>query len=228
MKIQILRPADDVSNLDGLVVVIDVFRAFSTNYFIADKNPEKIIATNSIEVAFLLKEKLGPNVILVGERQGIKIEGFDFGNSPTEIQNNNIENKIIVHTTTAGTKGLLKQNNNVEVICGSFVNAYAIQKYIKDKKIKSINLYCTSNKHDIYGEEDYYFADYLKAKLENKTTNFEEINSNLRNGSGAGFKEGGFAPETDFHYCMALDTFNFVLKRKNSKYQNCVELEKII
>jgi 2-phosphosulfolactate phosphatase len=86
MKINIWEPDSDISKIEGIVIVIDVFRAFSTNYFIANQNPKNIFAVDSIEKAFELKQKYGNSAVLVGERQGIKIDGFDFGNSPTEIQ----------------------------------------------------------------------------------------------------------------------------------------------
>lgn len=227
MHIQILNPEDDVSQLQGIVVVIDVFRAFSTSCYIANKNPKRIIATDSVSRAFSLKEQLGDEAVLVGERQGIKIEGFDYGNSPTEIQESSIKDKTIIHTTTAGTKGLLQQNHIADVICGSFVNAQAIQNYILDQNYQSISLYCTARKRKVIGEEDYYFASYLKNELEKQATDFIQIRKALKIGSGAGFKKGGFAPESDFDYCMALNSFDFILQRIDSVYSNCVELEKI-
>jgi 2-phosphosulfolactate phosphatase len=228
MKINIWEPDSDISKIEGIVIVIDVFRAFSTNYFIANQNPKNIFAVDSIEKAFELKQKYGNSAVLVGERQGIKIDGFDFGNSPTEIQESDMREKVVIHTTTAGTRGLLKQNTNSDVICGSFVNTQAILDYIKRNQYKEINLYCTARKNGVFGEEDYLFADYLHDRLMNKPTDFVKIKHILKKGSGAGFRDGGFAPESDFDFCMALDKFNFILRRSKNFNNEQVELEKVI
>lgn len=148
------------------------------------------------------------------EDDPLQIEGFDFGNSPTEIIDQDFTKQIVIHTTTAGTKGVLRQPLNNEVIVGSFVNVKAIIDYIYAKNIEKINIYCTAKPNDLYGEEDYLFAEYLKSKLLNKNNSFEEIVVKLRQGSGKGFKKGGFAPYTDFLLCMDINKFNYILKRK--------------
>lgn len=51
--------------------------------------------------------------LLIGERKGVKIEGFDYGNSLTEIVDKDFSNKVVIHTTTAGTKGLMRQPEKI-------------------------------------------------------------------------------------------------------------------
>lgn len=62
-----------------------------------------IILAQTLEEAYALK-RAHPEYILAGERGGIKPEGFDFGNSPTEIFDQDFTDKVIVHTTSNGTK----------------------------------------------------------------------------------------------------------------------------
>ena len=224
--VNIYDPETDVNNINGFTIVVDVFRAFTVSYFIMANNPQKYIAVDNIELAFLLKQQDSKS-LLIGERKGVKIEGFDYGNSPTEIVNKDFTNKTIIHTTTAGTKGHMRQPKHNTVIVGSFLNANAITKYIQKNKIEVVNIYCTAEKGNLYGEEDYYFAEYLKKKIEKEEIDYIEIKKKLRIGSGKGFKENGFAPYSDFEYCMDLDKFDSIIVRKSVE-SNCVILEKMV
>ena len=226
MNVTIWDPTARGTDIRGFVVVIDVFRAFSTNCYIAEQNPERIIPVDSIERAFELRETLGERAVLVGERGGIKIDGFDYGNSPTEIVAADLRGKVIVHTTSAGTKGLLKQIESNEVVCGSFVNAAALIAYIRHRNIDTVHLYCTAPKGDAYGEEDYLFAEYFKNRLEGHPVDFEKLREEIQERSGARLIHGDFAPASDFDYCMALDRFNFVLRRVLNTPSGLVELRR--
>ena len=213
MEVNIYSPEDDTDKINGFTIVVDVLRAFSVSYFINANNPKKYIVVDSIEQAFKLKNSIVDSFV-IGERQGIKIEGFDFGNSPTEIINQDFTNKTIIHTTTAGTKGLIAQKITNEVVAGSFVNANALVEYINKKKINVVNIYCTAPRNVTNGEEDYYFADYLKSVLLGNILDFITIVEQLKLGTGKGFSENGFAPYSDFVYCMELNKFDKILKKK--------------
>ena len=64
---------------------------------------------------------------------------------------------------------------------------------------------------------DYLFADYFTDRLLGKNTSFESIITKIRNGTGKGFKFGGFAPYSDLLYCLDYSRFNTILKRKNTE-----------
>ncbi len=227
MNIKIYNPDDDASKISGFTIVVDVFRAFSVAYYIDNNNPIKYIISESITHSMTLKREL-PSSILIGERNGIKIDGFKYGNSPTEIQNEDFSDNIIIHTTTAGTRGLLIQPIENEVVVGSFVNSNALLKYIEYKNIDKINIYCTAGKKKIFGEEDYLFAEYLKQRLLGERTEFDSIVLRLREGSGKGFSATGFAPYSDFLYCLDISRFNSILKRKIVMGEShSIELERI-
>jgi 2-phosphosulfolactate phosphatase len=225
--VNIYNPESDIEKIKGFTIVVDVFRAFTVSYFISDNNPEKYIVVDNIDLAFSLKNEISGS-ILIGERNGIKIEGFDYGNSPTEIIKNNFNGKTVIHTTTAGTKGLLRQPINNYVVVGSFVNANALIKYINKKKVNIVNIYCTAQKNDMHGEEDYLFAEYLNDKLQGNKVNYSEIINKLRMGSGKRFSDDGFAPYSDFEYCMELNRFDSILYLKRIENKSYVLLEKMV
>ena len=106
MKVEILEFVDGAKKARGVAVIIDVFRAFSVACYAFDSGASGIIATAGVDEAFQLKYKYS-NSVLAGERDEKKIPGFDFGNSPTEILQADLRGKTVIHTTTAGTQGLI-------------------------------------------------------------------------------------------------------------------------
>lgn len=74
MKIKIIH---DPKEARGIAVIIDVFRAFTVEPYLINNGTEKLIAVGDKEIAYALKEK-NKNIVLIGEREGIKLPGFDF------------------------------------------------------------------------------------------------------------------------------------------------------
>jgi 2-phosphosulfolactate phosphatase len=227
MEIEIFSPEDDAAHIDGFTIVVDVLRAFSVAYFIDAAGPDAYLVVDSVEEAFSLRRELG-NALLVGERGGVKIPGFDFGNSPTELLGQDFRGRIVVHTTTAGTKGLVAQKPENEVVVGSFLNAGALIEHIESRRLERVNIYCTAPAGVVFGEEDYVFADYLARRLLGDDVDFPALVERLRAGTGRGFREGGFAPYSDFVHCMELDRFSVILRRKAASGKDrYIELERI-
>ena len=48
-----------------------------------------------------------PGALLTGERRARPLAGFDAGNSPTELAALGLHGRTLVHTTHAGTQGLV-------------------------------------------------------------------------------------------------------------------------
>jgi len=215
-EIKIYTPEDDPEKIEGFTVVVDVFRAFSTSYYIWENRPQLYLLSDTIEGARDLADKWKPS-LLIGERQGIKLEGFDYGNSPTEIIGQDFSEKTIIHTTTAGTIGLLVQPQENEVVVGSFVNLQALINHIEEKKIPVVNIYCTGPKDDPSVMEDYLFADYLKARLQGDTPDFERVVTTLRHHSGQKFIVNPVGPYSDFLYCLDINRFDYLLIRYKTK-----------
>ena len=67
----------------GLPIIIDVLRAFTTAAVLFDGGIEQLILVADPQEAFDLRQRHG--YLLAGENGGVKIDGFDFGNSPTEL-----------------------------------------------------------------------------------------------------------------------------------------------
>ena len=205
---------DGAKKARGVTVIIDVFRAFSFECYAVQNNVKKIIPVASKDLAYELKQK-NPDWILAGERKGIMLPHFDYGNSPSQIEYVDLSNKVIVHTTSAGTQGLENARNADEILTGSLVNAEAVADYIKTNHFSDVSLVCMGNEGVRSAKEDDLCAEYLKALLENKEFDIVEQIENLKTDGGERFFDmlrNDIFPERDFYLCTALNRFNFVLK----------------
>ena len=214
MQIEILQLTEGARNAIGTTVVIDVFRAFSTACYLMEAGASMIIPVGSVEVAFLLKERF-PDAILLGERSEKKVDGFDFGNSPTHLKGHDFAGKTIIMTTSSGTKGLMNATGADDIMTGSFVNAGAIIRYLQQKDPEHVSLVCMGYEGDRSTQEDTFLAEYIQAKLTGQATNFQMMKAILRKGDGARLLDpanNSWSPATDFDLCLDLDRFDFVLK----------------
>ncbi len=123
----------DAGKAAGWTVVIDVFRAFTVAPLAFASGARRIHPVATPEEALALKAE-HPDWLLMGEREGRPLPGFDFGNSPAEIVTADLRDRILVQRTSAGVQGLLAAARNpavTRVLTGSFVNAAAVIGYVR-------------------------------------------------------------------------------------------------
>ncbi|MBN2480235.1 MAG: 2-phosphosulfolactate phosphatase [Bacteroidales bacterium] len=219
MQIEILHLIEGARQASGITVVIDVFRACSLACYMLDKGAVKIIPVGTVEKAYLYKRD-HPGYLLIGERNNRTIPGFDFGNSPHGIKNEDFTGKTVIHTTSAGTQGIVNAVNADEILTGSFVNAGALIRYIAGKDPSHVSLVCMgyAARHPI--EEDSLCAEYLKQKLEKHEPDFAAMVEDIRNTSGKRFfnpETQEYCPKEDFDLCLRLDAFDFVIKAERDE-----------
>lgn len=227
MKIKIIA---DPQKATGIAIIIDVFRAFTVEPIIIKNGAKKLIVIGDKEIAYNFKKE-NNNYILIGERNGIKLPKFDYGNSPSQIEKVDFTNKVVVHTTSCGTQGIVNSMNAKEIITGSLVNISAIVKYIKNRGYNDISIVTLAKPGSDPFEEDKLCAEYIKAKLENKSTDeFKARILNLRYTSGAKFFDDELQeiyPKEDFYLCTDIDKYDFVLKAKKDE-KGYFYMEKIL
>lgn len=215
MKIEIDHLIEGAKRADGLVVIIDVFRAFSMECYLYAAGAKEVRPVGSIDETFGWKEK-DSSCVLVGERHGRRIDGCDLGNSPSSILPELIRGKRVIHTTSAGTQGVANAIHADEIITGSFVNAGAVANYIRKKAPEKVSLVCMGKEGLAPAEEDELCALYLRSLLTGREmTDIDESLKHLRYGGGSHFFDPGLQqvfPEKDFWMCIARNRFDFVLR----------------
>ena len=214
-QIDMLHLIEGAKKAKGLTVIIDVFRAFSLECYLYDMGVKEIRPVGTIEEAFRRREDLN-DAVLVGERHGKKCEGFDYGNSPSSIQVENVRDKIVIHTTSAGTQGIVNANGASEIITGSLVNAKAVAEYIMRQQPQTVSLVCMGNGGVRPAAEDELCAEYIKSILEgHELQDFEQRVAKLRYHGGEHFFDENrqdIYPQEDFWMCTEYNRFSFVIR----------------
>lgn len=213
-KVNILYLVEGAKMADGLVVVIDVFRAFSLEAYLFDMGVSSIRTVGTVEEAYQLKDDMQDS-LLVGEREGKKCKGFDLGNSPSSVSKKLVAGKDIIHTTSSGTKGLVSVHKAKELLTGSLVNASAIARYILKKNPEKVSLVCMGNSSRLPAEEDILCAEYIKSLITGEEiSEFKDKVLALKESAGKKFFQKEMQeiyPEQDFWMCIDYDKFDFVL-----------------
>lgn len=209
-------------------VVFDILRATSTFVTALHNGASAIIPVSEISEALALKKRR-PEVLLGGERHGVKIQAegtdFDFGNSPRECTPEKIGEQTIVSTTTNGTRALRACAGANTVLAASFLNLGATAKYLLKNNFENILLVCAGTGENM-ALEDVLAAGVLCEILlaEKKVTLSDSAQMALTTyTSASGDLAGAICksenavrllgiPElrADVEFCLRRDVFDFV------------------
>jgi len=194
---------------------------------------KSILVTDSIEFALSEKAK-DPSVVLIGERGGIRIEGFDFDNSPSTLARHadRIRTAKAVMTTTNGTNLLIKlQKNSNRVLIGSLLNLTSVVEEAFDiacrEHFDGIGVACAGKEGRLVAD-DFYCAglvvdrvlesvggkyeldDAAKVALSWSKANDDVINVLMKSESGRNILKYG--KDADIRFCARVDVYNIVPK----------------
>ncbi|PKK91256.1 MAG: 2-phosphosulfolactate phosphatase [Candidatus Wallbacteria bacterium HGW-Wallbacteria-1] len=215
MKVVIKRLLAGASTASGTAVVIDVFRAFTLEACALWAGASEILAVDSHDRAFELSRDF-PEAILVGETDGIKIDGFHYGNSPAEILGAPISGKTVIHSTSAGTKGLLAASASAQrVFPCSMVCAAATARRILTLDPDIVTLVPMGDSGITPTAEDENCALYLERLLNNEPVDFEPLRQQILQGESARkFLDPlqPWFPAADLPVCLDLNRFDFHLQ----------------
>ena len=201
----------------GLVIVIDVLRAFSTAAYAFSHGANEIILVSTVEEALALKAHI-PNSKAMGEVGGLPPAGFDFGNSPTQILEENLTGLTLIQRTGAGTQGAVRCVNADLMLAGSFVVADATVKYVLKIAPFEVTFVITGGYNN---DEDVSCAEYLEALLKGQSPDKKTFIKRVYDSNDA--KEHldpnqPKFPESDLDHCTQINRFNFSMPitRKNN------------
>lgn len=138
-----------------IVVIIDIFRATSTIVTALDNGAKAVVPTASVAECIHLGKTI-PDSVTAGERNGMIAPGLKYGNSPLTYSKGFIEGKILLLTTTNGTRLLKMIENSTAILIGAFLNLTALSSHIHAQQ-KDLVLTCAAWK-DKVNLEDALFA----------------------------------------------------------------------
>lgn len=180
MKIDVIISADyiDSESLRGKVaVVIDMLRATSVITTALSNGAKRVIPVVSVEDAFNKAKELkalGEEVLLGGERKALKIDGFDFSNSPLEYKRDIVEGKNVIMSTTNGTRALNLCSKADKVVVASVLNGQAVAKYLENEEKEVV--FVNSGTNGEFSSDDFMCAGYIISELaRNKEIDLTDI-----------------------------------------------------
>jgi len=145
-----------------VVIVVDVLRATTTAVVYLERGAEALLLTSTPDVALGLR---GENISLGGERGGLPIPGFDFGNSPVEASAQNFTGKTVVMNTTNGTGAAhTAAATGKHVLLAALTNAHAAARRARSLATEEIAIVCAGTDAHV-GLEDVYAAGVLAEYL---------------------------------------------------------------
>ena len=204
----------DCADADGTVVVIDVLRAFTTTAFAFARGAREIILVSSIEEAFELRRR-DPELLLMGEVDGISIPGFDLPNSPSTIDQLDLGGQRLVMRTTAGTQGVVLTRHASPVYVASLCVAAATAKVIAAAQPHHVTFVETGRRDRGGGEEDVACAEAIAGLLLGEPRTPDEIRQRvLGSRAAAKFTDSSDSnfPAADLDYALKSDCCDFAMK----------------
>jgi 2-phosphosulfolactate phosphatase len=217
----------------GVAVVVDVFRAFSCTPLLFSLGVRHAILVATPEEALNLKAR-DDGLILIGEVGGVPIEGFDLGNSPSQILRRGPEffkDRAVVQRTSAGVQGALAALEAAdEVLLGSFMIARATAGYLLVRFPQVVSIIAMGVQLKEKAPEDEWCAQYLAHLLDGTPYDhnqalreilFQETTQKFLRRDKAHF------PPEDPLLCLQRDIYDFVLKVTRQGELVVVDKEKI-
>ena len=211
--------------LEGHVaVVIDALRATSTIAAALAAGAEAIYPVAAVEDAIKLATSLGrKDSLLAGERRGLRIEGFDLGNSPGEFTAASVGGKRVVMSTTNGTAALVAASDADRVVAGSFVNLGAVTAAVSG--VERLAVVC-AGREGRFSIDDALCAGMLVARLAERLGGALELDDGGRAAaalaeavtpgpdllleSAAGRALAAIGLEEDVRWCARVDALDLV------------------
>lgn len=204
----------------GVVVVIDVIRAFTTAAFAFAAGASQIIEAGTVEEALALHAQI-PGTLLMGEVGGMPIPGFDYGNSPAIMRKTNLAGKQLIQRTSSGTQGVVRSVQATHIFAAAFTTAKATAKALQELNPTEVAFVLTGLGADetlegpiLKGDEDAACADYLAALLLGGDPDVQPYLERVRRSpAGQAFTEGRpEAPIEDLEACLEANLLTFAMK----------------
>ncbi|EKQ57427.1 MULTISPECIES: 2-phosphosulfolactate phosphatase family protein [unclassified Clostridium] len=212
MKVDIIISADHIDEneiKDKIVVVIDMFRATSVIITALNNGCREVIPFLTIEETLEEAKKFNKeDYILGGERKAVKIDGFDLSNSPLEYTEEVIKNKILLMTTTNGTRTLTKSASAKSVLIAAMLNAKAVAK-----KLININedvIIINAGTNGNFSMDDFICSGYI-------------INEILRENKGLELTD--IAKTANMIYAANTDILSYVKEASHYSVMKVLELD---
>lgn len=204
----------DAGRHAGVVVVIDVLRAFTVGALALATGASAIRCVGTVEEALAVRDA-NPGSLAMGEHNhGRHVPGFDLGNSPSQLAGADVAGRLLVHRTSAGTQGLVAAAPAAEhLFAASFACAGATARAIAGLAPQRVTFVATGVDHRD-GDEDIACAEYIAALLSGESPDPQPYLDRVAasDAARAFLRDDPDFPQADLHQAVRLDAVGFALR----------------
>jgi 2-phosphosulfolactate phosphatase len=214
MEIRLASLLQGAREAAGTTIIIDVFRAFTSAAVAFDRGAAQIILVAEVEEALALRRQ-GVGALCMGEVDGSKPAGFDFGNSPYELSQADLAGKTLIQSTRAGTVGVTAATAAERLFLGSFVIAAATARAVLQSAPPLVTIVAMGHAARQRTDEDEQCALYLRNLLQGRRPDPEAVRQLVLAGQEAQKYDDPTQPQ--FHpqdrvLALSIDRYPFALQ----------------
>ena len=174
MEIRVDSLIEGAGRAEGTVIIVDVFRAFTTAAIAFTRGADKIILVAEVDEALELRRR-GLGELCMGEVGGVRPEGFDLGNSPFEVAGADVRGKTVIQSTRAGTVGVSAAGMARRIYACSLVIARATAQAVLRDRPDLVTIVAMGSKGKARTDEDELCALYLRNLLQGRTPDHDAV-----------------------------------------------------
>ena len=147
----------------GVVVVVDVIRAFTTAAYAFGAGAREIWLVADVDEARALG-RAWPEAILMGEDRGRRPDGFHLSNSPVDAASADLDGRVVIQRTSAGTQGAVAAVDADCLFAASLVCAAATAAAIDATGLGDPTYVISGRMPEDphYGEDDVRTAEFIE------------------------------------------------------------------
>jgi 2-phosphosulfolactate phosphatase len=217
----------DGASPDGVVVVVDVLRAFTTVPWLLHRGARRVLAVSSRDHARRLRDRELPAALLAGEHGGVKVDDFDLGNSPSDLVDRDLTGAEVLLRTSAGTQGLVRCAGSGLLLAASFAVAGATAAALRRAGGSTVTYVITGASLGRDGDEDLACAELIAARLAGHDPDPAPYLGRVRaSDAGRSFASDGpaWAPPEDLELACEVDRFDTALRATAARDVDAMEV----
>ncbi|MCH8206588.1 MAG: 2-phosphosulfolactate phosphatase [Chloroflexi bacterium] len=214
MRIEMASLLGGARQAEGTVIIIDVFRAFTTAAVAFSRGAEKIVLVAEVEEALELRAR-GVGDMCMGEVAGLRPDEFDFGNSPFELSTGDVAGKTLIQSTRAGTVGVSAATRADRIYAASLVIAGATADAVRRHAPELVTIVAMGGEGTVRTDEDEQCALYLRNLLQGRQPDRDSVRSLVLVGGES--QKYGHPASPHFHaqdpeIALMIDSYPFAIR----------------
>jgi 2-phosphosulfolactate phosphatase len=208
------------AQLDGVIIVVDVLRAFSTAAYAFAAGAKAMVVVHSLDEVDTLRRRHAPCISVGAMAGGMPVPGFDYGNSPASVATLDLSQHTVIEYTAGGVRGLIDCEHAPAVLAASLVCARATAEYVRQLQPEIVTFVITGLWTDRDGDEDHACADLIEAYLAHEKPWLEDYERRVREcdfGRRFGDPTYPHLTRADLELCATADRFDFAMPMRRTR-----------